>query len=178
MDYNKFFQSKIFKMTLWGIAGLIILLLVFKAGMAVGFRKASFSYKWGENYHQNFGGPRGGFFQDFKKDFEGKDFIEAYGSFGQIIKIDPSTGSGQAATLVVKDSRNNVEKIVLIKDGTVIKRFQETAKPAELKVDDRIVVIGEPNNAGQIEAKLIRLLPPTPFGSVPPGPFSVTHRSR
>lgn len=149
MDMNVSFRSKLFKGILIGIAGLILLLLAFKAGTMMGFRKAGFSYKWGENYHRNFGGPRGGFFGNFS----GGDFMGgAHGVFGQLIKID-------GTTLVMKDNLN-AEKIVLIKSDTAITGLRENVKPADLKVNDNIVVIGEPNDAGQIEAKFIRLMPP------------------
>jgi hypothetical protein len=148
MEPKKFFNSKTFKTTLSLIIGLIVLLLVFYAGIIVGFKKADFSFQWGENYHRNFGGPQRGVFGDFR----GNDFIDAYGVFGQIIKIDNST-------LVIKGS-DNVEKIVLIKNDTVINRFRDNIKISDLQINDSIVVIGQPNNQGQIEAKLIRLLPP------------------
>lgn len=157
MDYNKLFQSKTFKIALWSIAGLVVFLFVLKLGMFLGFRKANFSYKWGENYHRNFAGPRSGFFGEFS----GGDFIDAHGVFGQIIAIDPSTDSGQAGTIILK-GRADTEKIVLIGENTVIKRFRDSVKFSELKIDDFIVVIGEPNDEGQIEAKLIRLSPPLP----------------
>lgn len=157
IDINKFLQSKKFKIIILGIAGLIILLLAFGAGKFVGFRKANFSYKWGENYHQNFAGPRGGFFKEFEKELEGRNFINAHGVIGQIIKIDGST-------IVIK-GKDNVEKIVLVKENTVITRFRETIKSTDLKSDDYIVVIGEPNDSGQIEAKLIRVMPPPPKGT-------------
>jgi len=150
MDYNKIFQSKWFKAAVFGVAALIIILLVFKAGTLVGFRKAGFSYKWGENYHQNFAGPRGGFFRGFS----GRDFIASHGVFGQIIKIDGST-------LIIK-GQENVEKIVIVKEDTAIRRLGETVKLSDLKVNDYIVVIGSPNDAGQIEAKFIRIMPPPP----------------
>ena len=167
---NKLFQSRVFKRVTLGVAAFIILLIVFGLGTFVGFRKANFSYRWGENYHQNFAGPRGGFFGDFG----GKDFINAHGVIGQIIKIDPSTGStsspqassGQAATLIIK-GMDNIEKIVLIEDDTIIERLRETLKTTDLKVDDTVVVIGQPNDAGQIEAKFIRLMPPPPAGMAP-----------
>ncbi len=63
--------------------------------------------------------------------------------------------------MVVK-GRDNVEKIILIKDDTIIERFKETIKLTDLKVDDYIITIGDPNDAGQIEAKFIRFLPPPP----------------
>lgn len=154
MDINKFFQSKTFKIILWAIAELIIVLIVFKIGTVVGFRMANFSYKWGENYHRNFGGPPGGFFGNL---IDG-NFIKPNGVFGQIIKID-----GQ--TLVIKD-QENVEKAITVNDNTIIERFRERLKPTDLKVDDNIVVIGEPNNNGQIEAKFVRVIPPSP--AIPP----------
>lgn len=153
MDINKIFQSKASQGILFGLAGLIVVLFIFKVGMVVGSRKADFSSRWGEKYHQNFAGPRGGFFNDLGRE----DFIEANGVFGQVIKID-----GQ--TLVVK-GRDNVERIVLVKEDTAIMRFREKIKPSDLKNDDYVVVIGEPNDNGQIEAKLIRVLPPPPSGN-------------
>lgn len=89
--------------------------------------------------------------------FGDRDFIEANGTFGQIIKIDGST-------LVVK-GRDDIEKIILVNDQTTIKHFQETIKLTDLKVDDYIVTIGDPNDAGQLEAKLIRLMPTQPKGA-------------
>ncbi len=149
IDFDKIFRSKKLKIALLALGIFIVLLLVFQAGMAVGFRKANFSFRWAENYHQNFAGPRGGFFGDFRRDFEGKDFIGSHGVFGSIIKIDNST-------LVVKGT-DNTEKIILLKDDTTINRLQEKIKAGDLKVDDNIVVIGSPNDSGQIEAKLIRV---------------------
>lgn len=159
MDIGKFFQSKLFRGVLVGIAVLIILLLVLGVGMFVGFKKATFSFRWGENYHWNFAGPRGGFLGDFLgRDFMGKDFVGAHGVFGQIMEID-------GRELIVR-GRDNVEKLVLVKDDIVIQRFREAMKLNELKVDDYIVVIGEPNDSGQIEAKFIRVMP-LPSPSVP-----------
>jgi len=170
-----------------GLAGLAIVILIFCIGMFVGEKKAGFSYRWAESYHQNFGGPRGGFLGDWQKlPLSPGDFTAVHGLFGQIIKTDPSTGSGQVpsigsgqTTLIIKGG-DGVEKIVLVKDNTLIRRFRETVKPADLKVDDYIVVIGEPNDSGQIEAKFIRLMPPLPektsFEPFPSGPFPLRQR--
>lgn len=153
MKFKEFLQTKLFKTATRIVVGLVVCLLIFAVGVSVGFRKANFSYKWGENYHRNFGGPRGGFL----KEFRGGDFIEGHGTAGQIIKIDDVT-STSTPSLVIKGSRE-AEKIILIKNDTVINRLKETAKPGDLKVDDYVVVIGKPNEAGQIEAKLIRIMP-------------------
>ncbi len=169
MDTNNFFQSKTFKIVLGCLGGLIIVLLIFKLGMVVGFKKANFSYRWGENYHQNFAGPRGGFFNRAIRDFSDQDFIGAHGVFGQIIKIDPiknKISNGVDGSILVIKGQDNIEKVVLVKDNTVIDRFMETVKLSDLKVDDYIVVIGDPNESGQIEAKLIRIVPPPPQASL------------
>lgn len=152
MDFVKFFQSKTFKIATWLIAGFVALFLMFKLGMLVGYKKAAFFYRWGENYHRNFAGPQKGFFKEFLSDK--MDFTEAHGVFGQIIKIDDN--------IIIVKSRDNIEKIILIKEEIVITRFRERIKSAELKIDDYVVVIGEPNEAGQIEAKMIRVMPPPP----------------
>lgn len=155
MDINKILQSKVFTGVIIAVIVLMILLLGFKIGTIVGARKADFSCRWSDNYHRNFGGPQKGFLQGLGD----RDFIEANGTFGQIIKID-------GFTLVVK-GRNDVEKVVLVNDATVIKNFQNTIKVGDLKVDNLVVIIGEPNASGQIEAKLIRVMPPLPTQEPP-----------
>ncbi|MFA5188788.1 MAG: hypothetical protein WC460_05490 [Patescibacteria group bacterium] len=157
MDINKIFQSKAFQIIIVGIAALIIVLLIFKAGMMIGIKKADFSCRWSDNYHRNFGGPKGGFMGGFGD----RDFMDANGTFGQIIKIE--------GNLVTIKSGQNTEKAVALNESTVINSIKGTIEFADLKVDDNIVVIGEPNQAGQITAKLIRILPPPPTGQNQPG---------
>jgi hypothetical protein len=150
-----FFQSKTFKWLISILVGLIILLLIFQLGMYVGFRKAGFSFRWGDNYHMMFGGPRGGFLRDF----EGKDFISGHGTAGIIAKIDGNS-------LIIKGP-DGVEKIINITDGTAIKKGTADIKLSDLKIDERVVIIGSPKEDGSIDAKIIRIfdinnLPPSP----------------
>ncbi|MDD4990129.1 MAG: hypothetical protein PHW31_02355 [Candidatus Pacebacteria bacterium] len=152
MDIDKFFQSKAFKGFILGVVIFLLILFIFKVGMVVGAKKAYFSCRWSDNYHRNFGGPKAGFL----KGFGDKDFIEANGTVGQIIK--------QASSTLVIKGRGEIEKIILINDSTTIKSLEKTIQVNDLKVDDMVVVIGEPNNAGQIEAKLIRVMPKPPVG--------------
>lgn len=159
MDINSFFQSKYFKAILIGIACLIVLLLVFKGGMYIGFRKANFSYRWGENYHRVFGGPPGGFLRDF----EGRDFISGHGTVGTIAKIEGNN-------IIIK-GQDGVEKMVITTKDTTIRKGMTDIKLSNLKIDDQVVVIGSPNDAGQIEVKLIRVFPPVSPGPVPSRPF-------
>jgi hypothetical protein len=145
-------QSTTFQRTLFFVGGIILALVIFQAGMVVGERKAAFSYRFGDNYFRNFGEREGGH-GAFGMGREGK-FPEAHGAMGKILSITPST--------LVTLGRDNIEKVILIDDSTVIKHFRDEATRADLHVDDFIVVIGSPNNASQIEAKFIRILPPPP----------------
>lgn len=149
METKEFLQSKKFKKISYGLAGAIILLLVFKAGMAVGYHKAAFSYRMGENYYRNFG-PRRNFLSGLAHD----DFSAAHGEIGKIVSID-------AASIVIAD-RDEPEKIVLISDQTQVRKMRDMLKPSDLKVDDYVMVLGSPDEQGRIQAKLIRIIPPPP----------------
>jgi hypothetical protein len=151
MDVDNFFQSKVFKGFLIGILCLIILVVVFKMGMLVGTMRTAFSYRWAEQYHKNFAGPGGGFLDDFRNDFMSNDSIVSNGVFGRIIKID-----GWQLTI---GGPRDLEKVIIVNEKTIIKFLNENKKISDLKISDNIVVIGEPNNSGQIEAKLIRVMP-------------------
>ncbi len=147
MSTKNFFDSKIFRGGILGVGIMSIFFLVFHLGVIVGFHKASFSYRWADEYHRNFAGPRGG----FMRDTHDRDFIEAHGVVGSIIKIDGS--------ILIIRSKNDVEKNVLVSDSTLIKRFQKKILVGDLTVNDSIIIIGEPKESGQIEAKFIRVLP-------------------
>ena len=150
-----FLKSKTVVVVIAVLFGLALLLGTFSVGMAVGYRKAKFSYAWGDNYHRNFGGPRGGFIREFNLDLDGKDFIGAHGTFGQVISISESE-------LVVR-GKDNVEKIIVVNGDTDIRRFKDSIELKDMRVDEPIVVIGEPDDLGKIEAKFIRVLPiPSP----------------
>jgi len=154
MEISKIFQSKPFQITLLTIGALIILLVVFVAGTFAGYHKSKFSCRWDEHYMQNFIGPHKGPMKEFGKEFKGGKFMNAHGVSGTIIKLDGDT-------FVLKGT-DGLEKIIFLTDKTIINRFKETIKVTDLKVDDNLVVIGSPNDAGQIEAKLIRVMPAPP----------------
>lgn len=128
-----------------------VVVLIFGAGVFVGQMKAKFSYRWAEQYHENFGGPSSGFMGDWRSRPlpPREDFVGGHGIFGPIIKIDSST--------LTINGKNGVETVVLVSDQTEIRSPRGALKVGDLKVDDQITVIGSPDSQGQIEAKLIRL---------------------
>jgi len=155
MELNKFLQSKLFKRIIIALAAAIIALLSFGVGVLVGYNKARFSYAWGENYDRNFGGPPHGIFGFLPG---GDKFMNAHGTFGSILEVN--LGS---STLSVK-GQDNIEKTVFVSSTTTITENRGLIKLSDIKINDPIVVIGSPNNQGQIEARLIRVLsePPQP----------------
>jgi hypothetical protein len=48
--------------------------------------------------------------------------------------------------------------MILIKDSTLIRASRSSLEPENLKLGDRIVVIGTPNTEGYIQASLIRII--------------------
>ncbi len=164
------YRKDALKRIIIGLVGFALIVLIFGAGMFVGGMKAKFSYRWAENYHKNFAGPKGGFLGDWQKmpPMPG-DFIEGHGVFGEIIEMNPPINSGQVSSTSSEQSsfvikgRGDIEKVVIVAQNTVIKKGKETIKDG-LKVGDTVVIIGSPNENGQIEAKLIRFLPSPPTG--------------
>jgi len=152
MEHN-IFESKLFKIIILSVAGLIILVFVFALGVFVGTKRADFSFQWADQYHRNFGGPQGGLFGDMM----GEDFTNSNGVFGPIIKIDGKT--------LTVNGTDNVEKVILVDNKTIIRFQRKNEKLSDLKVGDSIIVTGEPNDKGQIEALLIRVIPAPPKSS-------------
>jgi len=161
---KSFFTSKSYSWILWVVAELILLAIVFALGINVGLHKAKYSYEWGANYERNFmGRERGqiGFGEpggmppkelgnpmDFFGD-HGGDFRNAHGLSGSIVSITDNK-------IVIKD-QGNKENTVAVSDKTMIKSGKDDIKIGDLKTDEKIVVMGKPNDSGVIDAELIRV---------------------
>lgn len=157
-------KSNALKITLIIIGEILLLFLVFSSGLAIGLKKAHFSYKFGENYERNFMGPRfdirderkPGFFgktpPDFMREAEGRDFRNAHGISGTIISISETN-------LIIKD-RDEKENAVSVTERTLIKSRRDDVKITDLKTGDEIVVMGSPDDNGTIRASLIRIFNP------------------
>jgi hypothetical protein len=151
--FKKIFESKTFKIVISVLGLLVLILFAFRTGISVGHKKATFRCDWGRNYEANFGPARPG---PEMRDLFMDPMSNAHGTIGKIIKID-------LPSIVVLDEKENTEKIVLIDELTEIRKARDPSKQEELKIDERVVVIGEPNSLGQIEARFIRLFPVPPM---------------
>lgn len=153
MTVGEIFRSKGFKALLTGFGIALAASLIFQAGLFVGYHKAGFSYRMGENYFKTFEGRNRDGFLPRMPGMPGLDrnLTGANGTIGKIIKID-------LPVIVVAD-RDNVEKSVLLLADTAIRKFRDELRASDLKVDDFVVIFGSSNSESQIEAKLIRLMP-------------------
>lgn len=124
-----------------GICILVTILLIFQAGIMVGYHKAAFAYRNGDNYYRVFG----------REQF---DLPGGHGAVGKIVRLNlPSLTIAQP---------DNVEKDILIDNQTQVRRSRTVIPAQELAVNSYVIVLGNPNATGQIVAKLIRVIPPPP----------------
>ena len=157
-NIKKVFEGKGSFRILCGIGIVIVALLIFSAGIRVGFHKASFGRAWGEHYNENFGlGQRkgSGRMGDIRRIGMMDYFPNAHGAVGKIIKIE-------LPNVIVQD-KDNTEKVITISTDTKIQKGRDAILTADLKIDDFIIVIGTLNDKGFIEAKLLRVLPNPDF---------------
>jgi hypothetical protein len=151
-----FLESKRIKAALIILGGIAVLFVVFGLGVVVGYHKAIFASRWGENYSSNF------YFEQGPMDMMGESGPwNAHGVAGVIIDI-------ASGTLSVKDIQNNERSVVIIPE-TVIRSVSGTITADGLKIGQNITAIGEPNEQGQLIARFIRIVPASSSLPLPPG---------
>jgi len=158
LNFKECVHSKTFTGIVIGLGAVLILAIVFQAGQYVGLKRAEFSGRLGENYGRIFGDERGPAMMGGS--FGGMPFDNlpgSHGAVGQVIKVSTST-------LVVAEP-NKIEKIILVGDKTIIRQAREEIAAKDIIVGEFVSIIGEANSRGEIEAKLIRIMPMPPTAS-------------
>lgn len=129
-----------------GIVVLIVLLGVFQLGIFVGSHKAGFAFKRYGFYNNMPGGPPS----------HGQMGLPLPGTF------DPN---GAVGSVISNDGKRMVlkgldgsEKIIVFSTSTEIQDGPNVIKPSDISENKRVVIFGNPDDKGQIEAKFIRLL--------------------
>jgi hypothetical protein len=146
MDFKNIHQSKTIRGIIIGIGTTILILCILFVGMNIGEHRARFAGQFGDNFEKNFMGPRSGMMGSFNERLPG-----GHGAVGEIISIN--------LPQIIINGSDNLEKTVLISASTTVRQFQKNIQGANLKVGDFVTVIGNPNDNGQVEAKLIRIMP-------------------
>lgn len=147
-EIKNIIKSHAFKIIVYVVIGLLVLLLVFQAGMYVGFQKASFYNRIGANYFHEISDNRG------TMGIQNGDFESAHGAVGKIVELK--------LPLIVIEDRSGVEKTIQIGSSTQIKDADGDENAGNLKTNDFVVVFGSPASSTNpvLLARLIRVLPP------------------
>lgn len=124
-------------------------LIIFKLGMFAGYHKALFSYQ-SDNRHFMFSssGVAGGMMLP-APGFAREEFSTSHGATGRVVSVSLPT--------FVIASPDNKERTIMVGDRTMVRRFQNTVPATDIRADDFTVVLGNPDDAGRIQAKFIRL---------------------
>ena len=122
-------------------------MVIFATGVWVGQLRAQFSFQWAENYHYNFGGPKKGILGNLPS----ADFTNSHGIYGTIVMLNKGS-------LIVTDD-DHKEKTAIISPTTTLVNNVGAITSSDIRIGDQVVIIGQPNDQGQIEAKFIRVLP-------------------
>lgn len=142
------FDSRPFRSAIVILVALLVGLAIFEAGVLFGLHQARHSYRWGEAYQRNFGGPGGGFF------LHPGGIPNGHGAFGRIASTTDSS-------FIITDP-SHPEQSVRVDSGTVIRNGAQDVSLSALTAGTYVVVIGEPGTDGVIDAKLIRIIPAPP----------------
>ncbi len=141
-------KSKIVKWAIIGIAVFIACLGILRVGIMIGYQKAEFAGDFGNNFERNFLGPKRGMRSMMSLPVD-------HGAVGSIVSLN-------LPQFVVAD--DGLEKIITVGTSTIIRSLREDIEGSELNIGDFVVVLGNPNQDGKIEAKLIRVMPSAPEG--------------
>ena len=143
---TKKFQSKQYKHVIGIICVIAVTLIIFNLGMRVGYMKASYTNASGENFYQSLAPGMKRHMPRFIDDISSG----AHGASGKIISITLPT-----ITIADKDGS---EKIIHIENETILRSLRNTIAPTDLRIGDMVVVIGEPNEYAEVDARLIRII--------------------
>lgn len=157
MTIKSYFQNNKASKIMAGLAVILISMIIFQAGFFVGYHKASFINKWDNRYLGNAKYPKSAY-SPFMMMRRG-DEINPHGALGQIVSIN-------LPTFMVKGP-NRAEITVNINSDTSIRKMRDEASSSDLIIGQNVVIIGEPSNDGDINAKLIRILPTTKLSPLP-----------
>lgn len=151
MNIKDFFKTNLAPKIILILSILLVALLIFQAGVVVGYRKGVFSNNWNKNYTVRGIDDPHSFLAPFMQRGDG---LNPHGAVGEIISINPPE-------IMIKGP-GRAEEMVIVNQDTEIRNMRQIASTTDLGVGKFIVVIGSPNDKGEINASLIRIVPTPP----------------
>lgn len=149
-NHVEWVRSNWLRSAIVGLGVVFVALLIFQAGIFVGYHKAQFGHRMGDGYERTFGAPATGMRGMMNNAF-GPGFPDGHGAFGSVVSVAPG--------LLVVAAPDKTEKTVHVATSTEVRRFRDTISLSELHVGDIVTIFGEPAADGSIDARLVRLMP-------------------
>ncbi len=146
---SEFIKSRLVRTILIALGSLVILSGVFALGARMGQRQERHFTRWSEGYDRMFGRPGPGGLPPGRPMFPMEHAI-----FGKVISMSTST--------MVVQGKEGIEQSVTMASSTEIRAGRETIAIKDIKPDAEVAIFGAPNEQGQIEARLIRVMPAQP----------------
>lgn len=153
------YTQKGLRLGLYIVGGLFVFSIIFQLGVFVGYHKANYAHNFSDSYRKNFRGERG---ESFGGMMRGNNFPTAHGAFGTVLTT-------ALPTFIIED-KDGLEKTILISSSTIIKNISGNASSSSITSNSIVMVLGDPTPQGQIEAKLIRIMPAS-FGTSTAGVY-------
>jgi len=126
---------------------LFVILVIFGAGVIVGYEKGEFSERWDKNYPEIMSGQRAPMYTNMIRD---NSTPVAHGAFGQVI-------ANNFPSIVLKGPQE-IEKVVIISSTTIIRYMHQNASSSDIKEGVWVTALGIPDEKGQINASFIRIM--------------------
>jgi len=145
---DNFLKSKTTTRLIVIIGLIIIALVIFQAGVFVGYKHGEYSRARNYGYGRGMDDPHS-MFAPFMR---GNDDASPHGAVGEIVKL------ALPNSILIK-GRDSAEQVVTLSATTTIRFIHGEASPTDLKTGQRIIVIGSPGDNGQIDAVFIRIFP-------------------
>ncbi|MDE2041379.1 MAG: hypothetical protein KGI59_03310 [Patescibacteria group bacterium] len=147
---KSYFSSGTVSKIILVLAIVLIALVIFQAGMIVGYHRGVFAGDWDGNYERSVFDPHS-VFAPLMRDFSRGDVMNGHGTIGEITDLS-------LPTLMVKGP-GTIEQVVAVSPTTTVRVMHMPATIQDLRTGEQIVVIGEPGMNGQINASFIRVIP-------------------
>ncbi|MDQ5976337.1 MAG: hypothetical protein QG664_250 [Patescibacteria group bacterium] len=143
-------QSKAFRSSVIVVGVLAVALVSFSAGVAVGLRKARFSYAWGENYERHFlGGERGRMSGGMMGVPDGDGFRNPHGVSGTVVAV--------AGDVLMVKGLDDQESSVRLIDETLIMKQRARIAVSDIQQGDTVKIVGKPAEDGVVMADFVRV---------------------
>jgi hypothetical protein len=129
------------------LGSILVILLIFQAGIVVGYHEGAFTHAWSDDYYRGSNDPRS-LLAPF---MHGGSDGNPHGAAGQILSV-------QLPELMIKNPDSS-EQVVIVSATTTIRILHDSATSTELKAGEGVIVIGMPDESGRIQASFIRIIP-------------------